>query len=69
MTVYELIQELAQYDADDDVEFRVEAEFDCDVDVDLEGGETQTVEAEFDDTVSLDEIRHSVHTVYIDLEY
>ncbi len=69
MTVYELIQELAQYDADDEIEFRAELEFDCDVDVDLGGEETQTVEAEFDDTVSLDEVRHSSHTVYIDLEY
>ena len=53
MTVYELIQELSQYNADTEVKFHCEAEFDR-----KDENDTQevTVTAEFDDYVDFDDI-------------
>lgn len=63
MKVYELIQELCQYDADADVHFRVAAEFevaaefDHDSTVEVDGVDQDvTVKVNFDDNVELDEI-------------
>lgn len=59
MTVYELIQELSQYNADTEVKFRCEAEYDIDVESEFDresGNNTQevTVIASFDDVDSDD---------------
>lgn len=54
MTVYELIQELSQYNADTEVKFHCEAEYDIDVEAEFDReseNNTQevTVIASFDD--------------------
>lgn len=60
MTVYELIQELAQFKPDTEVVFDFKGTFDADMEatVDLEGEEEQTVSGEvvFDDRLSFYEI-------------
>lgn len=50
MTVYELIQELTNYEPNTDVEFNVKGNVTgwCDIDVDLNGEDTQTHECELD---------------------
>lgn len=42
MTVYELIQELSQYKADTEVIFKVNAEFDTDVEAEFDREEKMT---------------------------
>lgn len=78
MTVYELIQELVQFDANADVNFRVKAKFDTDVIAEFNRGDENdeqevTVKAEFNDYVDFDEIepgmRYSQEEVTIKLEY
>lgn len=61
MTVYELIQELSQYNADTEVKFHCEAEYDTDVEAEFDReneNNTQevTVTASFDDDVDFDDI-------------
>lgn len=61
MTVYELIQELSQYNADTEVKFHCEAEFDTDVKAEFDReneNDTQevTVTASFDDEVDFYDI-------------
>lgn len=56
MTVYELIQELAKYEGDTEVEFHVKAEFSTDVEAEFDredenGKQEVTVDAEFDEDV------------------
>lgn len=68
MKVYELIQELAQYKADTEVNFHVKAKFDTDVEAEFDrknedDTQTVTVTAEFDEDVSFDDI--SDHENYI----
>ena len=78
MTVYELIQELTQFDANADVNFKVRAKFDTDViaefDRDNENDEQEVlVMAEFNDYVDFNEImpstRYKQDGITIDLEY
>ena len=78
MTVYELIQELAQFDANAEVNFKVRAKFDTDViaefDRNNEDDEQEVlVMAEFNDYVDFDGIepgmRYSQEEVTINLEY
>lgn len=61
MTVYELIQELSQYNADTEVRFHCEAEYDTDVEAEFDRGnedDTQevTVTASFNDDVDFNDI-------------
>lgn len=61
MTVYELIQELSQYNADTEVKFHCEAEQDTDVEAEFDRGNednTQevTVTANFNEDVDFDDI-------------
>lgn len=77
MTVYELIQELAKYNADDEVEFHVKAKHSADVVVEFDRedeNDTQevTVDVEFDEDVEYDGARQSYwgkSKVVIDLKY
>lgn len=78
MTVYELIQELVQFDANAQVNFRVRAKFDTDViakfDRNDESDEQEVlVMAEFNDYVDFNEIvlsaRYKQDGITIDLEY
>ena len=61
MKVYELIQELSNYNADTEVRFKVSAEFDTDVEAEFDREDENdiqevTVTAEFDDNVDFDDI-------------
>jgi len=77
LTVYELIQELSKYNADDEVEFHVKAEYSADVEANFdrdneEDTQEVTVDIEFDDDVEYEEIREKYwkdHTLVIDLKY
>lgn len=79
MTVYELIQELSQYNADTEVKFHCEAEYDTDVKAEFDReneNDTQevTVTAEFDDNVDFNYISDHERDRYrpyieINLEY
>lgn len=79
MTVYELIQELSQYNADTEVKFHCVAEFDTDVEAEFDRedeNDTQevTVTAEFDDNVDFSYISDHERERYrpyieINLEY
>lgn len=62
MTVYELIQELSQYDADTEVEFHCDAVYETDVEAEFDREDEDdiqevTVSAEFDEDVSYDGIK------------
>lgn len=62
MTVYELIQELSQYNADTEVKFNFKGDFETDVqatfDRSNEDDEQEvTVKVEFDDNLDYDNIR------------
>ena len=79
MTVYELIQELSEFDADTEVEFHVNAKFNTDVEAEFDReneDDTQevTVTAEFDEDVDFYEINDNEGRIYrpnitINLEY
>lgn len=77
MTVYELIQELSQYNADTEVKFHCESEYDTDVEAEFDReneSNTQevTVTANFDDDVVFEDIDdyESVHKrIVINLSY
>lgn len=79
MKVYELIQELAQYEADTEVRFHVKAKFDTDVEAEFDRDneddtQTVTVTAEFDEDVDFDDISDYANHRYnpditINLEY
>lgn len=79
MKVYELIQYLAEYNADTEVEFHVKAEFDADVEATFDRENEDdvqdvTVEAEFDEDVTFDDISNMENNTYhpnitINLEY
>ena len=61
MTVYELIQELSRYNADTEVKFHCEAEYDTDVEAEFDRESENniqkvTVTASFDDEVDFDDI-------------
>lgn len=69
MTVYELIQELSQYEADTEVRFHVEAEFNTDVEAEFDRNDESdiqevTVTAEFDEDVGFDEIKDNEGSIY-----
>lgn len=80
MTAYELIQELAQFKPDTPVDFHVKAEFNADVEVevDIEKGDlpfdsetvSTTTYVKFDEDVSFDDIKSSrrgdVATIYLE---
>lgn len=57
MTVYELIQELCQYDADAKVSFEVLADFKYDAEFDRDKEDIQEVDISFNESVELDEIK------------
>lgn len=78
MTVYELIQELSQYNADTEVEFHCKAVYDTDVEAEFDREDENdiqevTVSAEFDEDVDYDGIKYNARTrtpfIVIDLEY
>lgn len=77
MTVYEMIQKLSKYNADDEVEFHVKAEFSADVEAEFDRDNENDmqevkVDTEFDEDVNLDEIRQpywAKNKVIIDLKY
>ena len=78
MTVYELIQELSNYNADTEVRFKVNAEFDTDVEAEFDREDENdiqevTVTAKFDDYVEFDDIsdyeRGLMPSIEINLEY
>lgn len=78
MTVYELIQELSNYNADTEVRFKVSAEFNTDVEAEFDREDENdiqevTVTAEFDDNVDFDDIsdheREYRPYIEINLEY
>ena len=78
MKVYELIQQLSQFNADTEVEFHVEAKFDADVKAEFDRDDeddTQevTVTVEFDDDVYFGDIDNNEGSicpnVTINLEY
>lgn len=79
MTVYELMQELAQYKADTRVNFHVKAEFDTDVEAEFDrenehDKQEVTVTAIFNEDVDFDDIlNHEYHryspNITINLEY
>lgn len=61
MKVYELIQELSRYNADTEVKFHCNAEYDTDVEAEFDRGNENdvqevTVTATFDDDVDFDDI-------------
>lgn len=78
MTVYELIQELSQYNADTEVEFHCKAVYDTDVEAEFDREDENdiqevTVSAEFDEDVDYDGIKYNTRTrtpfIVINLEY
>lgn len=77
MTVYELIQELTRYNADDEVEFHAKAEYSADVEAEFDGDNENdvqevTVDTEFDEDVKYDGANQcwwDKHKVVIDLKY
>ena len=79
MTVYELIQELSQYNADTEVRFKVSAEFNTDVEAEFDREDENdvqevTVTAEFDDYVDFEYVSDYERDRYrpcieINLEY
>lgn len=61
MTVYELMQKLSQYNADTEVKFHCEAEYDTDVEAEFDRGNEDniqevTVTASFNEDVDFDDI-------------
>lgn len=77
MKVYELIQELTRYNADDEVQFHVKAEYSADVEAEFDReneNDTQdvTVDVEFDDDVEFEDMSqpyYDEHKVIIELKY
>ena len=76
MKVYELIQELAQYNPDTEVDFHVKATMDIDVEAEFDRtneDDTQgvTVTADIDDDFNFDDITDKEHDprIIINLEY
>lgn len=72
MTVYELIQKLAQYEPNTKVLFHVNAEFSTEVEADFdrendEDTQKVTVDVEFDDDVELDDIEDRENKVFHDI--
>lgn len=77
MTVYEMIQELSKYNADDEVEFHVKANYSANVEAEFDRdneNDVQEVDFDmvFDEDVEYDGARQSYwnkHKVVIDLKY
>lgn len=76
MTVYEMIQKLSGFNADDEVRFQFSGNFEADVmaefDRDDENDEQEvTVEVNFSDKLTFDDIhkKYFEDEVYIDLTY
>lgn len=80
MTVYEMIQELAQYKPDTEIKFHVKAEFDADVEAEFDRNnendkQSVTAAAEFDEEVDYDyihnyeNIRYGIPSIQINLKY
>ena len=77
MTVYEMIQELSKYNADDEVEFHVKATYSADVEVEFDKDNENdvqevTVDTEFDEDVEYDGARQSYwdkNIVIFDFKY
>lgn len=70
MTVYELIQELAKYDATSEVKFHADFEYSVDVEAEFDReneNDTQevTVDVEIDEDLGLDEVNHNFHNEVI----
>lgn len=61
MTVYELIQELCQCDANAKVNFEVLADFKYGEEFDREKEDIQEIDVSFNESVELDEIRERRH--------
>ena len=73
MTVYELIQELAQFKPDTEVTFHVEAKMDLDVEAEFDRSnedDTQdvTVEADIDENFDYEDITNHESSYYHDKE-
>ncbi len=77
MKVYELIQELTRYNADDEVQFHVTAKYSADVEAEFDRedeNDTQdvTVDVEFDEDVEFENMSNPYYDKYkvvIDLKY
>lgn len=77
MTVYEMIQELSKYNADDEIEFHVKAKYSADIEAEFDRedeNDTQevTVDVDFDEDVEYDGARQDYWNkskVIIDLKY
>lgn len=77
MTVYELIQELSNYNADTEVRFKVSAEFNTDVEAEFDREDENNtqkvnVNVEFDDYVDFDDIddhEMNIYRPFIDINF
>ena len=74
MTVYEMIQKLSGFNADDEVIFQFSGNFEADVMAEFDRNDENdeqevTVEVDFSDTLTFDDIHKKYFEVYIDLTY
>lgn len=76
MTVYEIIQKLSEFDANDDVKFCFAGNFEADVTAEFDrdnedNGQEVTVDVKFDDTLTFEDIhkKYFENEVCIDLTY
>lgn len=76
MTVYEMIQKLSGFNADDEVIFQFSGNFEADVMAEFDRNDENdeqevTVEVDFSDTLTFDDIhkKYFEDEVYIDLMY
>lgn len=76
MTVYEMIQKLSGFNADDEVRFQFSGNFEADVTAEFDRNDENdeqevTVEVNFSDTLTFDDIhkKYFEDEVYIDLMY
>lgn len=76
MTVYEMIQKLSKFDAEDEVRFQFSGNFEADVTAEFDRNDENdeqevTVEVNFSDTLTFDDIhkKYFEDEVYIDLTY
>ena len=76
MTVYEMIQKLSEFNAEDEVIFQFSGNFEADVMAEFDRNDENdeqevTVEVNFSDTLTFDDIhnKHFEDEVYIDLTY
>lgn len=76
MTVYEMIQKLSEFNAEDEIRFRFSGNFEADVMAEFDRNDENdeqevTVEVNFSDTITFDDIhkKYFGDEVYIDLTY